>query len=105
MPLRCPKDDSVVCDSISLHVSDVHFWYLTAVSLGVKAFDGNSDLYQGDIVLDPDTRRLLREDTLPNRRRRRAVKKLQQARWPNGVVPYMYEKDLGKSKATSLAPK
>jgi len=58
------------------------------------SFDGWT-LYEGDIVLDMRTRLLIRGGHL---RRKRAVKKLQSSRWPNGEIPYVVDRDLGKAK-------
>jgi len=54
------------------------------------SFDGWT-LYEGDIVLDMRTRLLIRGGHL---RRKRAVKKLQSSRWPNGEIPYVVDRDL-----------
>lgn len=59
---------------------------------GAASFDGWT-LYEGDIVLDLRTRLLLQGGHL---RRKRAVKKLQSSRWPNGEIPYVVDRDLGK---------
>lgn len=59
--------------------------------------DGNT-LYQGDIVLDFRTRLLIQGGHV---RRKRAVKKLGRSRWPNGVIPYIVDRDLGKNSAFS----
>lgn len=57
---------------------------------GEVSFDGWT-LYQGDIILDYRTRLLIRGGHI---RRRRAVKKLEVSRWPNGEIPYVVDKDL-----------
>lgn len=59
---------------------------------GEVSFDGWT-LYQGDIILDYRTRLLIRGGHI---RRRRAVKKLEVSRWPNGEIPYVVDRDLGK---------
>lgn len=59
-------------------------------------FDGWT-LYQGDIILDLRTRLLIQGGHL---RRKRAVKKLESSRWPNGEIPYVVDRDLGKLKLT-----
>ena len=63
------------------------------------SFDGWT-LYEGDIVLDMRTRLLIRGGHL---RRKRAVKKWTRennARWPNGEIPYVVDRDLGKLKTS-----
>ena len=48
-------------------------------------------------MLDPNTRAYMQGGSGRGRvRRRRAVKKLKDARWPNGVIPYVISKNLGK---------
>ena len=61
---------------------------------GAASFDGWT-LYEGDIVLDLRTRLLIQGGHL---RRKRAVKKLESSRWPNGEIPYVVDRDLGKLK-------
>ena len=61
---------------------------------GDVSFDGQA-LYQGDIVLDFRTRLLIHGGHV---RRKRAVKKLESSRWPNGEIPYVVDRDLGKDK-------
>lgn len=58
---------------------------------GEAAFFDGWTLYEGDIVLDMRTRLLIRGGHL---RRKRAVKKLQSSRWPNGEIPYVVDRDL-----------
>lgn len=62
---------------------------------GEAAFFDGWTLYEGDIVLDMRTRLLIQGGHL---RRKRAVKKLQSSRWPNGEIPYVVDRDLGKLK-------
>ena len=65
------------------------------ICAGEAAFFDGWTLYEGDIVLDMRTRLLIRGGHL---RRKRAVKKLQSSRWPNGEIPYVVDRDLGKLK-------
>lgn len=58
---------------------------------GNKAFFDGWTLYQGDIVLDWKTRLIIQGGHI---RRRRAVKKSQTSRWPNGVIPYVVDRNL-----------
>lgn len=72
--------------------------YQMDIFAGEVAFDGRT-LYQGDIVLDYRTRLLIQGGHV---RRKRAVKKLETSRWPDGEIPYVVDRDLGKVKYFSL---
>lgn len=64
------------------------------VNQGLRFYDG-IPFFQGDIVLDPNARAYMQGGGERGRvRRRRAVKKLKEARWPNGVIPYVISKNL-----------
>ena len=68
------------------------------ISTGATSFE-ESNLYQGDIVLDLQTRLQLQGG---QNRGKRAVKKLNTARWPNGEIPYVVDRELGKVKENCL---
>lgn len=61
---------------------------------GGVSFDGRT-LYQGDIVLDLRTRLIIQGGHM---RRKRAAKKFKTSRWPNGEIPYVVDRNLGKEK-------
>lgn len=63
--------------------------------LGLRSSDG-SPFFQGDIVLDASTRAFMQKSVNEGVRKKRAVKKFQNARWPNGVIPFVISKNLGK---------
>ncbi|KAM7444990.1 hypothetical protein ABFA07_006520 [Porites harrisoni] len=65
--------------------------YIEDIFSGNLRFRDGSTLYQGDIVLDFRTRLLIQGGHV---RRKRAVKKLERSRWPNGVIPYIVDRDL-----------
>ncbi|CAB4022865.1 zinc metallo ase nas-4-like [Paramuricea clavata] len=55
----------------------------------------NSTFFEGDIVLTADMLKLL--NATSSTRRRRAIKKDPNARWKNGVVPFVIDKRLKHS--------
>ena len=69
--------------------------YQMDIFAGDHRFNDGSTLFQGDIVLDYRTRLIIQGGHV---RRTRAVKKLANSRWPNGEIPYVVDRDLGKKK-------
>lgn len=78
--------------SFFLEGNSVPNMYPMDIFSGEVSFDGRA-LFEGDIVLDFRTRLLIQGGRV---RRTRAVKKLATSRWPNGEIPYVVDRDLGK---------
>lgn len=78
--------------SFFLESNSVPNMYPMDIFSGEVSFDGRA-LFEGDIVLDFRTRLLIQGGRV---RRTRAVKKLATSRWPNGEIPYVVDRDLGK---------
>ena len=55
------------------------------------------DLYEGDIILDPDLRETIEGlGMLESERARRAITLSESRRWPDGKVPYVISSSLGE---------
>ncbi|PFX34609.1 zinc metalloproteinase nas-6-like [Stylophora pistillata] len=87
-------DDKKKTSSLANGSEELEPWEVNQEVIGRRgntaSFDGWT-LYQGDIVLDWRTRLLIQGGHF---RRRRAVKKLQTSRWPNGEIPYVVDRNL-----------